>query len=624
MLYISSTVPRRRMLITTVPTPIFVPQKQMPGQATVPRPVRVPQKMPVAQPMPVAAPVPAPAPFLQIFAISQPMTVLAASNGLKFQVDYSKVLGMGGFGKIYLGKNLATGVNVAVKIVPKNNSSNNSYLLNEIKMYNKLKGGIGIPKIYLTGSNNANDYLVMELLGPSLQQIFDTHNKKFDISQIVSIGVKILNILDYIHNKNIIHGDIKPSCFLQSNYTPFEFFIIDFGFSREINPLTGLSKIEGIQFIGDPKFASKNAFQGIAKGKKDDIESLGYMLIYFLRGFLPWEDSQNLYLVKQKKLSISLDDLCYSLAPQMKEFMTYTYNLGNKDKPNYNYLRQLLLNYKNIVYLSPVPAVQAVQTVQTVQTFPAVQAVQAIPVRTFFTPVVQPLIQFPVPQNIIIPAPIPAPVSPPICQDEKNKENFKQLNDKQFDQVSNISIPACNEDLKIIERDYIGTPNSFKINEILRKIGPNGLDFEQLELYNALTRAINNNRAEENYKVHRYVDNDYLRDVFNFIPLDIFYNLAMIRQQIGSIKVEKGFMSCFMTEKHFIERSVLLEINIPKGTRAYITRNAKESEIILPCNTYYKIMDAKINCNKIQIDVLILNDNNDEVDLFSSLRMSDY
>ena len=86
-----------------------------------------------------------------------------------------------------------------------------------------------------------------------------------------------------------------------------------------------------------------------------------------------------------------------------------------------------------------------------------------------------------------------------------------------------------------------------------------------------MTRAINRNRTEQNYKVHRYVGNDYLMNVFNFIPSDIFYNLSMIKLQIGAFKIEKGFMSCFMTEKHIIERNILLEVNIPKGTRAYIT-----------------------------------------------------
>ena len=96
----------------------------------------------------------------------------------------------------------------------------------------------------------------------------------------------------------------------------------------------------------------------------------------------------------------------------------------------------------------------------------------------------------------------------------------------------------------------------------------------------------------------------------------------MIRQQIGTIKIEKGFMSCFMTENHIIERNIILEIKIPKGTRAYISRNKIESEIILPCNTKYQVMDAKISNNIIQIDIDILNEDENNDDLFSNLKQS--
>ena len=540
--------------------------------------------------------------FNKITAVQRLIPVLTTSvNNLKFQVDYSKVIGQGGFGKIYLGKNLETGTDVAVKVESRKNS-NYSYILNEIKIYDKLKGGIGIPKIYSIGSDQFNNYLMMELLGPSLQKIFYEQNKTFPLPLIINIGIKIIDILEYIHDRNIIHGDIKPSSFLKSNYEPFDIFIIDFGFSREIDPITGMPIFEGSEFVGDTIFASKNSFQGILKSKRDDIESLGYMLIYFLKGFLPWEGSQNFFLVKQKKLSVSIEDLCSGLAPGMKLFMSYAYNLGYTEKPNYNYLRQLLISYgKPVVFL--------------------------VPVQTFF-PQIQPLIQLPAPMNI----PVSIQMNQlQVPQEDKSSHFAEENNNKveEFEQLDNVGFKKASEashveevdDLNVIEKDYVGTPNSFIINDILRKKGPTELDDEQFKLYNALTRAINNNKTEKNYLVHRYVDDAYLLNVFNFNPSNISYNLAMIRQQIGSIKIEKGFMSCFMTEKHFLERNILLEIKIPKGTRAYITRNIEESEIILPCNTEYKIMDAKIiNNNKIQIDILILN--NESEDLFSTYKKS--
>ena len=114
--------------------------------------------------------------------------------------------------------------------------------------------------------------------------------------------------------------------------------------------------------------------------------------------------------------------------------------------------------------------------------------------------------------------------------------------------------------------------------------------------------------------------NDYLENVFNFKPsFDIYYNLMMIKSQIGSRKIEKGFMSCYMTENHFIVRNILLEIKIPKGTRAYITRNKEESEIILPCNTEYEVTGAEVINNIIKIYITIINYDENNSDLFSNL-----
>lgn len=138
------------------------------------------------------------------------------------------------------------------------------------------------------------------------------------------------------------------------------------------------------------------------------------------------------------------------------------------------------------------------------------------------------------------------------------------------------------------------------------------------ELYVALNRAINSKRTDKNYLVHRYVHNNYIEATFNFIPSDdIYYNLSMIKQQIGIIKIEKAFMSCYMTEKHVIERNIKLEIKRPKGAKTYITRNKEESEIILPWNIRYKIIWADIINNIIQIGIDILI--SEEDDLMSNL-----
>ena len=164
-------------------------------------------------------------------------------------------------------------------------------------------------------------------------------------------------------------------------------------------------------------------------------------------------------------------------------------------------------------------------------------------------------------------------------------------------------------DKNMIEKKYLRNNDSFAFNKILRMKGPFGLNEEQLKLFYALLDAINSQKINKKLLVYRYVDNNYLKNVFNFIPTeDNNYNLSMIKKQIGSIKIEKAFMSCYMTEKHIIERNIRLKIKIPKGTNAYITSNTDESEIILAYNTQYKILDAYILEKIIEIEVIIIND----------------
>jgi serine/threonine protein kinase len=484
-----------------------------------------------------------------------------------FTVDYSRKLGTGIFSNIYAGTLDSTKEAVAVKIQQKNKYN---YVSNEIMIYKKLNGLEGIPKIYWSGNYHGNDTIVMQVLGKSVQKHFYNRNKKLALWEIKDIGIQALNILESIHNRGIVHGDIKPSCFYLGLNENFKIYLADFGFAFGFNNnLTGNHKPfkKGVYSFADPKFCSKNCCRNYQKSRRDDIESLGYILVYLMKGFLPWESSNNALNIKQIKLSTSLNDLCSGISSNIKEFIRYSWNLKFYEKPNYNHLRDLLNNF-NLIYV--------------------------------------PKIKF----NEI-----------KTKENSLSEESFKQMTNKEFDKESrNTNSFIENEDLKIIERYYTKNKNSQVFNNKLRMFGPMALSEEDIKLYNALMRAINSNRTKENYIVHRFVRNDYLENTFNFKPsFDIYYNLMMITSQIGSRKIEKGFMSCYMTENHFIVRNILLEIKIPKGTRAYITRNKEESEIILPCNTEYEVTGAEVINNIIKIYITIINYDENNSDLFSNL-----
>ena len=231
------------------------------------------------------------------------------------------------------------------------------------------------------------------------------------------------------------------------------------------------------------------------------------------------------------KLSISLDDLCVGLPLGIKKFIEYSWQLGFYEKPDYYYLENLLKKCNE----DSIPAI-----------INDIESNSSCSIKFY-----------------------------PLSSKKKEGE-FIHINDKEFVTVScHTNYLVGEEDRNIIEKKYLQNRDSFRFNNILRTIGPFGLDENDLELFTALNNAINSYKTDQCYLVYRYVDNIYLEKVFNFIPLDIYYNLSMIKMQLGFIKIEKAFMSCYMTDTHVIEREVKLKVQIPKGINAFITRKTR-------------------------------------------------
>ena len=480
----------------------------------------------------------------------------------KYTIDYSKLIGKGAFGQIYIGIEKDSLKEVAIKIEEQNNNSTFSYLMKESKIYSILKGYNHIPKIYDCFQNDNKNYLVMEILGSSLDFIFKMYNKHFSLSTVLNLGIQFIDIIEYIHSKNIIHRDLKPDCFLVGEKNKSKINLIDFGFAvNYIDPKIGLHyPLRTSAFVGNYKFTSNNSIlYNYNKSRRDDIESIAYILIYFIKGCLPWENCQSKTEMQIARRQTSIAGLCNGVPEEIKTFLSYSLSLKFIEQPDYNHLRDLLntcaMN-RNIIL--------------TKNNYDWI-----------------------ISHNIEL----------------MESKTFVSINDRKFDTLSVTANSHVEENVRsVIESNYIKNKKSFELNKILRTEGIPGLNDEDYETFFALTKAIQNYQTEEDYLVHRYVDNNYLKSVFNFDPTnDLEYNLKVIKEQINSIKVEKGFMSCFMTDKHIIERNVKLEIKIPKGTNAYITQNKEESEIILGCNTEYQIMDAKIVNNIIQIGISILN-----------------
>ncbi|XP_065848988.1 casein kinase 1-like protein HD16 isoform X1 [Euphorbia lathyris] len=273
-------------------------------------------------------------------------------------------LGKGGFGQVYVGRRVTGGagrsgpdaIEVALKLEHRNSKGCSYGPPYEWQVYSTLNGCYGLPLVHYKGQQGDYYILVMDMLGPSLWDVWNTNNQALSEQMVACIAVEAISILEQLHLRGFVHGDVKPENFLLGQPgTPHEkkLYLIDLGLASRWRDATSGRHVDYDQkpdvFRGTVRYASVHAHLGRTGSRRDDLESLAYTLIFLLRGKLPWQgyvlQGENKgFLVCKKKMATSAEMLCFLCPSPFQQFHEMVTNMKFDEEPNYSKLISLFDN----------------------------------------------------------------------------------------------------------------------------------------------------------------------------------------------------------------------------------------------------------------------------------------
>ncbi|KAI9344870.1 kinase-like domain-containing protein [Obelidium mucronatum] len=276
---------------------------------------------------------------------------LSSNNIIGTHYKVGKKIGEGSFGVIYEGLNMLNNVPIAIKFEPR--KSDAPQLRDEYKTYRLLANSVGIPSAYYFGQEGLHNVLCIDLLGPSLEDMFDLCHRKFSVKTTCMVAKQMITRVQTLHEKNLIYRDIKPDNFLIGPTHPHpasNVYMVDFGMAKQYrDPKTKvhIPYREKKSLSGTARYMSVNTHLGREQSRRDDLEALGHVFFYFLRGSLPWQglkaatNKQKYEKIGEKKQTTPIKELCEGHPEEFSIYQNYARDLKFDEQPDYEYLRGL-------------------------------------------------------------------------------------------------------------------------------------------------------------------------------------------------------------------------------------------------------------------------------------------
>ncbi|KAJ3326669.1 casein kinase I [Blyttiomyces sp. JEL0837] len=284
--------------------------------------------------------------------------------GVHYKVG--KKIGEGSFGIIYEGVNMLNNQPVAIKFEPR--KSDAPQLRDEYRTYKILANSVGVPQVYYYGQEGLHNILCIDLLGPSLEDMFDLCQRKFSVKTVCMAAKQMITRVQGLHEKNLIYRDIKPDNFLigrlsrhdpnpilsthtpQNPHSSSQIYMVDFGMAKQYRDPKTKQHIpyrEKKSLSGTARYMSINTHLGREQSRRDDLEALGHVFMYFLRGSLPWQglkaatNKQKYEKIGEKKQSTPIKELCDSFPEEFSIYLKTVREYKFEEQPDYDALRGL-------------------------------------------------------------------------------------------------------------------------------------------------------------------------------------------------------------------------------------------------------------------------------------------